>query len=322
VRNKRFPISAVDDRGNDVLPLLLLQDDRYPTAFARDRILGMADSHALTLDLGELPPQKPVSLWLNGWVFWTDSNAARALMTNHKLQMVSPYLQVCDSVGKWVTVIPDMGLPSGTHRTMRVDLTGKFLSSDHHVRIVTDLCVYWDQIFFTTNETPAPAPVDLPMLSADLHYRGFSTPTSDPQHVKPDFFNYQQVMEAAPWNPLRGSYTRYGAVAKLLARPDDELVVMATGDEMTMEFNASDLHALKAGWRRDYFLRLRGYAKDGEPNTAFAWTVAPMPFGGMSTYPPGPRDPAPSTPEYRRYLNQYQTRASHVLIPPLAPAVR
>ena len=49
-----------------------------------------------------------------------------------------------------------MGLPSGTHRTMRVDLTGKFLSADHHVRIVTNLCVYWDQIFFTTDERPRP----------------------------------------------------------------------------------------------------------------------------------------------------------------------
>ena len=46
-------------------------------------------------------------------------------------------LQVRDPHGKWVTVVADMGLPSGTNRTMRVDLTGKFLSSDRHVRIVT-----------------------------------------------------------------------------------------------------------------------------------------------------------------------------------------
>jgi hypothetical protein len=190
------------------------------------------------------------------------------------------------------------------------------------VRIVTNLCVYWDQIFFTTDETPAPAPVELRMLSADLHYRGFSTPISDPQDVKPDSFNYQQVMAAAPWNPLRGNYTRYGTVENLLARPDDELVVMATGDEMTIEFNAENMPAVKPGFRRDYFLRLRGYAKDGEPNTAFAWTVAPMPFSGMSNYPPGPHDRAPNTPEYRHYLNEYQTRVSHELIPPLAPAVR
>ena len=321
VRDKRFPVSAVDDQGHDVLPLLLKQDGRYPTGFARNRILGMADLHSLTLDLGELPANAPVSLWLNGWVFWTDSNGARALESNRQLQMVSPYLQVRDASGKWVTVIADMGLPSGTNRTMRVDLAGKFLSADRHVRIVTNLCVYWDQIFFTTHEAPAPAPIALPLIDADLHYRGFSALASDPEHVKPDAFDYQQVMATAPWNPLRGNYTRYGSVEKLLARPDDQLVVMATGDEMTVEFSPRALPAVKPGWKRDFFLDLRGYAKDGEPNTAFAWTVEPLPFSGMSNYPPSPGDQAPSTPEYQQYLRQYQTRPGYALIPPLAPAI-
>jgi len=321
VRDKRFPVSAVDDQGHDVLPLLLNQDGRYPIGFARHRILGMADLHSLTLDLGKLPANAPVSLWLNGWVFWTDSNGARALESNRRLQMVSPYLQIRDASGKWVTVIADMGMPSATNRTMRVDLAGKFLSADRHVRIVTNLCVYWDQIFFTTHEAPAPAPIALPLIAADLHYRGFSALASDPEHVKPDAFDYQQVMTAAPWNPLRGHYTRYGSVEKLLARPDDEMVVMATGDEMTVKFSPRALPAVKPGWKRDFFLYLRGYAKDGEPNTAFAWTVEPLPFSGMSNYPPSPSDHVPSAPEYRQYLLQYQTRPGYALIPPLAPAV-
>lgn len=322
VRAKRFPLSAVDDLGHDVLPLLLHQDGRYPTGFARNRILGMADLHSLTLDLGKLPTNAPISLWLNGWVFWTDSNGARALASNRQMQMVSPYLQVRDTSGKWVTVIADMGMPSATNRTMRVDMAGKFLSPDRHVRIVTNLCVYWDQIFFTTHEVPAPAPIALPLIAADLHYRGFSALASDPEHVKPDAFDYQQVMTAAPWNPLRGNYTRYGPVERLLARPDNQLVVMATGDEMTVEFSPRALPAVPPGWKRDFFLDLHGYAKDGEPNTAFAWTVAPLPFSGMSNYPPRPRDQVPSTPEYQQYLRQYQTRPGYALIPPLAPAIQ
>ena len=321
VRDKSFPVSAVDDQGHDVLPLLLKEDGRYPADFARNRILGMADLHSLTLDLGDVPASAPVSLWLNGWVFWTDSNGARALESNRQLQMVSPYLQVRDASGKWVTVIADMGLPSGTNRTMRVDLAGKFLSADRHVRIVTNLCVYWDQIFFTTHEAPAPAPIALSLLDADLHYRGFSALASDPEHVKPDSFDYQQVMMTAPWNPLRGNYTRYGSVEKLLARADDQLVVMATGDEMTVEFSPHALPAVKPGWKRDFFLNLRGYAKDGEPNTAFAWTVEPLPYNGMSNYPPSSSDHAPSTSEYQQYLRQYQTRPGYALIPPLAPAI-
>ncbi len=319
--DKSFPVAAVDDKGHDVLPLLLKQDGRYPSDFTRNRILGMADLHSLTLDLGNLPESAPVSLWLNGWVFWTDSNGARALETNRQLQMVPPYLQVRDASGKWVTVVADMGLPSGTNRTMRVDLTGKFLSADRHVRIVTNLCVYWDQIFFTTHEAPAPASMALSLIDADLHYRGFSIFASDPEHVNPDSFDYEQVMMAAPWNPLRGHYTRYGSVEDLLARPDDKLVVMATGDEMTVEFSPSALPAVKPGWKRDFFLDLRGYAKDGEPNTAFAWTVEPLPYSGMSNYPPNSGDHMPKSADYQQYLRQYQTRQGHALIPPLAPAI-
>jgi hypothetical protein len=129
-------------------------------------------------------------------------------------------------------------------------------------------------------------------------------------------------MATAPWNPLRGRYTRYGPVEPLLARPDNLLVTMATGDEMTVAFSARNLPAVKPGWQRDFFLYVRGYAKDGEPNTAFAWTVEPLPFSGMSNYPPSPGDAAPSSPEYERYLREYQTRRGYALIPPLAPAVQ
>ena len=48
--------------------------------------------------------------------------------------------------GKWQTVVEDMGIPSGKPKTMAVDLTGKFLSASREVRIVTNLCVYWDEI--------------------------------------------------------------------------------------------------------------------------------------------------------------------------------
>ena len=45
VREKRFPVSAVDDRGHDVLPLLLKQDGQYPAGFARHRIRASLTLH-------------------------------------------------------------------------------------------------------------------------------------------------------------------------------------------------------------------------------------------------------------------------------------
>lgn len=338
VSEKSFPVSAVDDHGRDVLALIRERDGRYPTGFRRNRILGLADVHTLTLDLGPFPDSARVALYLNGWVFWTDSNASRALMSNSKLQMISPYLQVPDGHGNWVTVIPDMGLPSGTRRTMRVDLTGKFFSRDHRVRIATNLCVYWDQIFFALDDRPVSAglalastpsspeatgvakPLELPLVSADLHYRGFSTAASDPEHQRPDSFDYVHVMVHAPWNPFSGHYTRYGAVDSLVKRGDDRLVVMATGDEMTVRFSARGLPRLQPGWKRSFFLYARGYAKDGEPNTAEGRTVEPLPFFTMSNYPYGPDEHSREGNQFEDYQREYETRPAHALIPPLAPA--
>ena len=319
VRNKRFPVSAVDDRGKNVLPLIRYADGRYPTGFRRNRILGLADLHSLTLNLGGFPASARVALWLRGWVLWTDSNASRALLTNSHLKMIDPYLQVRNQAGKWVTVIPDLGLPSGTNRTMRVDLTGKFLSADHHIRIVTNLCVYWDQIFFSTDESRIRASFTLPLAAADLHYRGFSEVKTDPSHQKPDDFEYTRLMTYAPWNPAEGRYTRYGSVSLLLAKADDHLVTMSPGDEITVKFSARNLPPLASGWKRDFFLDAYGYAKDGEPNTAFARSVDPLPFRTMPNYPPPAAWPAPSGNAYREYLREDQTRPAYCLIPPLAP---
>ncbi len=318
IGKEHLPVSAVDDHGRNVLPLISKADGRYPTDFRRSRILGMAQLHSLTLDLGKLNPAQRVSLWLTGWVFWTDSNGSQAMRSNPGLRMISPYLQVRNRQGRWVTVIPDIGVPSGANRTIRVDLTGKFLSSDHHVRIGTNLCVYWDRIFYTTNDTPVERSAELLPESANLHYRGFSVPTSDTRHLRPDYYEYASLLKQAPWNPMAGDYTRYGNVLPLISKTDDHLVVMATGDEMTVKFNANHLPPLRPGWVRSFFLDASGYAKDGEPNTAYARTVAPMPFRSMPNYPP-PGDREPASAEYQSYLREYQTRPGYKLIPPLAP---
>ena len=319
VREKLVPRAAVDEHGHDVLPLVREADGQYVADFSQHRIPGMAELHTLTLDLGDGPASQPITLWLSGWVFWTDSNGARALMSNRQLQMIPPYLQVRDAQGQWVTVIPDLGMPSATNRTMRVDLAGKFLSSDRSVRIGTNLCVYWDQVFFTTDDTAAPPPLELPLTSADLHYRGFSTPISDPRHRIPDTFDYHHLLASAPWNPARGRYTRYGAVDELLREADDHLVAMAVGDELTVEFDGRKLAPVLPGWKRAFFLYLHGWAKDGEPNTAFARSVEPLPFRRMSNYPYREADHPPRHEAYQQYLKEYQSRPGYTLIEPLAP---
>ena len=91
---------------------------------------------------------------------------------------------------------------------------------------------------------------------------------------------------------------------------------------MTVQFSAASFPPLRPGWGRSFFLDATGYAKDGEPNTAYSATVGPLPFQSMSNYPPGPEDHAPDSPAYRDYLKKYQTRPSYQLIPSLAPPVK
>ena len=320
VGRKHFPVSARDHHGHDLLGRLLSVDGSYAGDFKRHRITGVAELHTLTLDPGRITPSGNLKLFLTGWVLWTNSDGSRALSTNREVEIIPPALQVKDEAGEWVTVIDDLGLPSGTNRTMVVDLSEKFLSEDRSVRIATNLCVYWDQAFFSTEKEGIHVKKrELPLLSADLHYRGFSTPVNDPLYRRPDDFDYQRLLVNAPWNPHVGLYTRYGDVKELLSRTDDKFTVMSVGDELTVEFDASRLPTLPPGWKRDFILHAHGWAKPGEPNAGFGRTVEPLPFLSMSAYPYGQGEEPPSGPDYQDYLRTYQTRHSRPLIPPLAP---
>ena len=74
-----------------------------------------------------------------------------------------------------------MGFPAGLPKTMVVDLTGKFLSADTCVRIVTSMRIYWDQILVNTFAGSADHRLHrLSPLSADLRYAGF------PREYSPD----------------------------------------------------------------------------------------------------------------------------------------
>ena len=81
------------------------------------------------------------------------------------------------------------------------------------MRIVTNLCLYWDEIYLLESDAAPPNRMTaVPMESADLHFRGFSQATIDPQRKQPERFDYQTVSFTSMWNPTPGNYTRYGDV--------------------------------------------------------------------------------------------------------------
>ncbi len=234
-----------------------------------------------------------------------------------------PYLQVKDASGKWKTVIQDMGIPSGKPKTIVVDLTGKFLSSSREVRIVTNLCVYWDEIFLIEDASaPQVRLTSLDAESADLHFRGFSRAVIDPSRQQPEQFLYDDVRPVSNWNPTPGLYTRYGDVRALVNKVDDRLAIMGSGDELKLQYSSTNLPPLLGGWSRDFLLLVDGWAKDADANTAFSQSVAPLPFHAMSAYPYKPDEHFPADAEHQQYVHDYLTRPALRLIRPLAPVKR
>ncbi|MBT5871794.1 MAG: tetratricopeptide repeat protein [Candidatus Latescibacteria bacterium] len=329
VAQRIYPIRAQDHQQRDVLQEILTHDRTYPDHFERD-YAGVAEKHFIELDFGKQEAEGRAILVLNGWVDWADGSTYIGNAQRNPDGLIMPYLQVKDSQGKWKTVIEDMGMPAGKPKTIVVDLTDRFLSSTREVRIVTNLCVYWDEIFLSTDfevwrRESLPQTVrltDLHAMSADLNYKGFSQPVIHPERKQPEMFIYDRELTFPMWNPTPGKYTRYGDVRELSESIDDRLIIMGSGDELRLTFDPGELPTLAPGWRRDYLLFVDGWAKDGDANTAFSQTVEPLPYHGMPQYPYAEPYVYPQDVEHNSYRTRFNTRPARRLIRPLSEALQ
>jgi len=320
VERRVRPRRAVDGRGRDVLPALLARDGVYAEGF-RHTLSGVAETHALELDFGPAAARgNRAVLYLNGWVDWADGSTFRAASQESAEGLMLPRLEVRDAAGRWQTAVADMGIPAGKPKTIAVDLTGKFPGASREVRIVTNLCVYWDEIFLGEESAPPRTRLTaLPLAAAELAFRGFSRPVIDPQRRQPETFDYQQWMAVSSWNPTPGLYTRYGDVRPLLERVDDQLAIVGSGDEVRLRFAGGRLPPLPAGWRRDFLLDVDGWAKDADANTAYSQSVEPLPFHAMSAYPYPDSERFPDDAEHRRWRETYNTRPALQILRLLRP---
>jgi tetratricopeptide (TPR) repeat protein len=315
VKHRLYPVSAHDQTGANVLAKVLKRDFDYPD-FQRTQT-AVAELHSIDLDFGKVAATNRAALILDGWLDWPDGSTFMAAAQEHQ-DLIFPYLQVKDSAGNWTTVVEDMGMPSGRQKSMAVDLTSKFLSDSREVRIVTNLCLYWDEIYLAEDASAPPAKlVTLPIQSADLHFRGFSRAVVPANRKESETFDYNAASATTMWNPTPGKYTRYGDVKALLEDTDDRMAIIGSGDEIQMRFSATALPPLAPGWKRDFILLVDGWAKDADANTAFSQTVLPLPFHAMKSYPYPAGQTYPHDPIHDDYQRQYNTRPALRLIRPL-----
>jgi len=337
-RDARPPAGAWDEHGHNLLPDLLAH--RYVGDFSLTQFQGFARPHSLTLDLGEAYRGGPLWLLLHGEVEYFSANSMYAA-SQAGVHAISPHVEALvagnDGNSKWVRAVEDMGFPAGGPRTMTANLTGKLPAGTRKIRITTNLQIYWDSILIDRteqasavethpetathlSEIPRPAGENaglrndasvlvttVPLARAELGHHGYplkieGTPPGNVQYI------YEKTSATGPYTRPAGSYTRYGDVLPLLQATDDKLAVFGSGDEVSLDFDPSNLPALPRGWVRDYFFAANGYGKGMDFYAAEGNFVAPLPFFSMGDYPYTPKKSFPLDDEHLNYLLEYNTR--------------
>jgi tetratricopeptide (TPR) repeat protein len=302
--NATLPVGLHDEHGHDMLPSL--RAHKYFGDFEVLPFHGFTKMHSLELDLGEPYNGGPLTLLMHGV---TEYYTATSVYAAHqaKVEAISPYVEAQNARGEWVKVIDDMGFPAGGPRTITATLTKKLPQGTRKIRITTNLQVYWDSILI--NRAPQTGAVQLheiPLQSANLSFHGFPRMTEGEPRGNVHFV-YEEVSQTGPYARQAGTYTRYGDVQPLLANFDDKFVVFGAGDDIAMDFDPSKLPALPKGWTRDYFFLVNGYEKDMDFYAAEGFTVEPLPFQKMGSYPyPGKSYPLDT--DHLNYLLDYNTR--------------
>ncbi len=302
-RDAQLPAAARDEHGHDLLPQL--RAHQYFGDFELLPFHGFTKMHSLELDLGEPYRGGPLFLLMHGE---TEYFTATSVYAAHqaKVEAIAPYVEALDAHGQWLRVLDDMGFPAGEPRTITPDLTGKLPLGTRRIRITTNLQVYWDSILIDRSGQDGNVRITpLPLENANLAFYGHprqieGEPRGNVKYV------YEEVSPTGPFARQAGDYTRYGDVLPLLTSVDDRFVVFGTGDEIALEFDPAKLPALPGGWTRDYFFLVNGYEKDMDFYAADGFTVDPLPFRSMSSYPY--RESYPLDREHLDYLLEYNTR--------------
>ena len=313
VQQPIFPVAARTPDGRDCLDRLLRIDREYAYDPPLDRrFIGFCRKHSLELDFGDrlagLKPDDRVFLFLAGFIEYPYSQTVYAAgQAQVTWQAIRVERQAED--GTWQTLVPDGGWPGGMGRVFTLNLSGQRWGNHARLRLTTNLEISYDQIFIARDAGANLVKMQtVPLAEADLRRVGFAREFS-PDGRMPLIYDYEGMDATAPFQVLKGAYTRYGPVKELLANFDDRYVLVGPGDEIALKFDARQLAPPAAGMVRSFVLVSHAWCKDMDLYTATPQTLGPLPFRGMSQYPYPVGEAFPDTPEHRGDRAAYNTRA-------------
>ena len=279
----RSPAGAWDGDGRNVLNILRRRDHRFASGFTAQPYDGFANLHALTLDLGKIDPHAPLRLLMTGYVNYFSATSLYAAW-QAGVRPIAPYVEAQLPDGSWRRVTGEAGFPAGLERTIVIDLTGKLPPGTRRIRLMTNLQIYWDQVLIDTHPQGEFRTTALPLDFATEQFRGYPKELdgASPGDLS---YDYNVVSLTGPFQRERGDYTRLGDVTPLLTSVDDRYAIFGGGEGLAAEFDTAKLPPLPAHWQRDYFFYANGYEKDMDLWDASPFTVGPLPFHAMSSYP-------------------------------------
>ena len=278
-----LPVGAWDGQGRDVLAQVSRRDHQFASGFTPLPYDGFANLHPFTMDLGNVKPGAPLRLLMTGYVNYFSATSLYGAW-QAGVKPISPYAEAQLPDGTWQRIPGEVGFPAGLERTIVVDLTGKLPAGARRIRLMTNLEIYWDQVLIDQSTDAEARTAEVPLTLATLHFRGYPKQIDgvSPGDLE---YDYNRVSLTGPFQHQRGDYTRMGDVTPLVKGIDDRYAIFGSGEEIATEFDATQLPALPAHWKRDYFFYANGYVKDMDWWDASPFTVAQLPFHKMSAYP-------------------------------------
>jgi len=276
------PVSAVDGQGQNVLQLISKLDNTFTTA-------NRWTWNNLTLNLGNLTGAKEINLVVAARINWPTTTAGGVNFMSYASQpgvMPSPppNMEVKAANGSWVPVPNDreFPIPATSDQVFNVNLTGLFPTNNFELRINYYQDIEFDYIGVDTTS------------QQDISVHTITVSSAD----------FQQAFNAD--SNASGAFTKYGDVTTLLQSTDDKFVIGREGDTVSLQFQAN-FPPVPPGMVRDYFVVASCWFKGlGLPYVPF--TVDPLPFQAMTSFPYPSNETYPYDNNHLAYLQTYSTR--------------
>ena len=280
---KRKPLKqAKRNDGLDVTAALQKNDEAWisPIKLREPQLRGLAKPYSIELDFGKLDTSVPLALAMTGWLHFGGGMANISASHRPGLPFPFPVLEA-ETANGWQRVDISVGAPVGKTKTIVVDLENKLPANTTKLRLSMAFEIHWNRIALLEKST-LPKATEQHASDTNLHWHGYGAFEDLPSHL-PLTPIHSETTDTPNWRITpSGWVTRYGSVNELITAKDNQLAIIAAGDELTLDFDADSLPTQPANTIRHFFLSISGWDKDADFHVAQGWTVEPLPWHGMN----------------------------------------